>query len=46
MYDVTMTSFLYFHQQKGLKAKNVILTHNDAKLKKKLTQWTKLSLYT
>ena len=28
MYDVTMTSCLCFHQQKGLKAKNVIMTTN------------------
>ena len=28
MYDITMTSFLCFHQQKGLKAKNVIMTSN------------------
>ena len=28
MYDVTMTSFLCFHQRKGLKAKNVIMTSN------------------
>ena len=28
-----MTSFLSFHRQKGLKAKNVIMTrHNDVKL--------------
>ena len=31
MYDVTMTSFLCFHQQKGLKAENVIMT-SDWKL--------------
>ena len=28
MYDVTMTSFLCFHQRKGLKAKNVIMMSN------------------
>ena len=28
MYNVTMTSFLCFHQRKGLKAKNVIMTSN------------------
>ena len=28
MYNVTMTSFLRFHQRKGLKAKNVIMTSN------------------
>ena len=28
MYDVRMMSFLCFHQQKGLKAKNVIMTSN------------------
>ena len=28
MYAVTMTSFLCFHQRKGLKAKNVIMTSN------------------
>ena len=28
MYGVTMTSFLCFHQRKGLKAKNVIMTPN------------------
>ena len=28
MYDVTMTSFLRFHQRKGLKAKNVTMTSN------------------
>ena len=28
MYDVTMMSFLCFHQQKGLKATNVIMTSN------------------
>ena len=28
MYDVTLTSFLCFHQRKGLKAKNVIMTSN------------------
>ena len=28
MYGVTMTSFLSFHQQKGLKTRNVIMTSN------------------
>ena len=28
MNDVTMTSFLCFHQQKDLKAKNIIMTSN------------------
>ena len=28
MYDVTMTSFLCFHQRKDLKAENVIMTSN------------------
>ena len=28
MYDVTMTLFLCFHERKGLKAKNVIMTSN------------------
>ena len=28
MYDVTMTSFLRFHERKGLKAKNVTITSN------------------
>ena len=28
MYDVTMTSFLCFHQRNGLKAENVIMTSN------------------
>ena len=28
MYDVTMTSFLCFHERKGLKAKNVMMTSN------------------
>ena len=29
MYDVTMMSFLCFHQRKGLKAKNVIMKSNS-----------------
>ena len=28
MYDVTMMSFLCFHQRKGLKAKNFMMTSN------------------
>ena len=28
MYDVTMTSFLCFHQRKGIKDENVIMTSN------------------
>ena len=31
MYDVTMTSLLCFHQRKGLKAENVIMT-SDRKI--------------
>ena len=49
MYDVTMTSFLCFHQRTGLKAKNVIMTsywRQIVNLCYFWTQWPKRSLYT